>query len=156
MLPTHKLSCLQTPDTKSFLEVNKYFSKNTTLLLLCCKTKNWNVMKALLELDPEKYPTLFSKDTDKCKCKSICLCKHHLYFQDDSKANCLHLALEDGQLDICQMIIDKVDVYTLKTCPIDGNKAALKYITEIEGTRKDFPEIGKLKSMVMQKLKEKD
>jgi len=32
----------------------------------------------------------------------------------------------------------------------------LKYIKEIEGTRKDFPEIGKLKSMVMQKLKEKD
>jgi len=106
---------LHTPDTESFLEVNKHFSRNTTLALLCCKTKNWNLMKALLELDPEKYPTLFSKDTEKCKCKDICLCKHHLYFQDDSKANCLHLALEDGQLDICQMIIDKVDVYTLKT-----------------------------------------
>ena len=101
---------LHTPDTESFLEVNKHFSRNTTLALLCCKTKNWNLMKALLELDPGKYPTLFSKDTEKFKCKDICLCKHHLYFQDDSKANCLHLALEDGQLDICQMIIDKVDV----------------------------------------------
>jgi len=50
------------------------------------------------------------------------------------------------------MIIDKVDVYTLKTCPIEGNKIALKYIKEIERTRKDFPEIGELKSMLEQKL----
>ena len=62
---------LHTPDTESFLEVNKHFSRNTTLALLCCKTKNWNLMKALLELDPEKYPTMFSKDREKCKCKTF-------------------------------------------------------------------------------------
>ena len=147
---------LHTPDGKSFLEVNKYFSKNTTLPLLCCKTKNWNVMKALLELDHEKYPTLFSQDRDKCKCsKSICLCKHHLYFQDDSKANCLHLALEDGQKEICEMIIERVDVHTLKTVPIEGTKHALAYIKEMERTGNDFPGLGQLRTLVEQKIAKK-
>ena len=71
---------------------------------------------------PEKYPSLFqAPEAQK---------KHRLFHQDESKANCLWLALEDGQFDICQMIIDKVDIFTLKSATISGNRNALKVIED--------------------------
>ena len=76
-----------------------------------------------------------------------------MYFQDDSKANCLHLALEDGQMEICEMIIERVDVHTLKTVPIEGTKHALAYIKEMERT--DFPGLGQLKTLLEQKIAKK-
>ena len=100
---------------------NKYFSQNTTVLLLACKTKCWNVVKAILET----YPLLFYKD-DQIKNQK----KHPLYDNDDSKANCLHLAIEDEQTEIYNMIIERVDKFTLKTSPIADNKPALKFVIE--------------------------
>ena len=78
----------------SFAPINKHFAKKTTLLLLAAKTKSWGVVKAILELDPVKYPILFTDPEPKS------LKKHPLYHQDDSKTNCLNVAIEDGQVEI--------------------------------------------------------
>ena len=89
--------------------INKHFSKKTTLLLLAAKTKSWGIVKAILELDPAKYPSLFQDPDPKT------MEEHPLYHRDESKANCMYLAIEDGEIDICEMIIDRVDVRTLKS-----------------------------------------
>ena len=79
-------------------------------------------MKALLHLDPVKYPSLFNSPGNQKK--------HPLYHQDESRANCLHLAIEDGQIEICHKIIGLLDVFSLKTMPIVDNKTASKYVKE--------------------------
>ena len=101
--------------------ISKHFSRKTTLLLLASKTKSWNIVRAILHLSPEKYPSLFTKEGG-------IQSKHPLYHQDESKSNCLHLALEDKQLDLCQLIIGNVDQYTLKTMPVVDGKTVLKVI----------------------------
>ena len=111
---------LKTPQERE--EVSSFYSRNTTLLLLAAKTKSWNVVKAILELDPEEFPNyLKARPNNK---------KHPLYDQDDSKANLLHMAIEDGQVDVCLIIIDIVDVYTLKNVPVKDKKTALALIQE--------------------------
>ena len=137
---------IHTPKTDSFLEVNKYFSKNTTLLLLSCKTGNWNIVRAILE----QYPSLFCKEGD------VIQQKHPLYFQDDFKAHCLHLAIKDGQFDICKTIIDKVDVYNLKTNPIEGNKTALKFVEfQISQFQDECVKLMELKEIIEKKIGKK-
>ena len=108
---------VETPVT--FDPVSKHFSRKTTLVLLASKTKSWNIVRSILHLNPSKYPTLFTK-------VGGVQSKHPLYHQDESKSNCLHLAFEDRQLDICQLIIGNVDQYTLKTMPVVGGKTVLK------------------------------
>ena len=102
-------------------------------------------MRALLELKEKKYPSLFFKENDDVQTK------HPLYFQDDSKANCLHLAIKDRQIDICRTIIDKVGVYNLKTNPIEGNKTVLKFIE----TQEDCQEMNELKKDIKTKIGKK-
>ena len=46
-------------DTFTDEKPSQYCCKGTNLLLIACKTKNWQVVKKLLQLDPEKYPKLF-------------------------------------------------------------------------------------------------
>ena len=111
------IKVINTPE--SLQPISKHFSRNTTLLLLASKTKSWNIVRAILQLSPEKYPSLFSKEGG-------IQSKHPLYHQDESKSNCLHLAFEDRQLDLCKLIIGNVDQYTLKTMPVVGQKTVLK------------------------------
>ena len=102
---------LSTPREK----ISKLVFTNTTLSHLVCKTKSWDVMKAILDLDPAKYPILFSKEG--------------LYKLDDSKAHCLFLAIEDGQLDICKMMIEKIiDIDTIKSMLIVDSKDVKKNV----------------------------
>ena len=75
---------------------------------------------ALLKLDPEKYPSLLKN------CKK----KHPLYHQDDHGTNSLLLALQSEQLEICQMMIEIIDVYTLKSVSLSSNKTLLNYVTD--------------------------
>ena len=132
---------------KVSLQVNKYFSKNTTLLLLASKTKSWNIVRAILQLDPEKYPTLF-QSVGQMK-------KHPLYFQDDSGANCLHLAIEDEQFDIAKVIIDKVDEFTLKTMAVVKNKPALKFIEEMLKMDQNLEELTEIKELIEKRIGKK-
>ena len=121
---------------------SRHYARNTTLLLLAAKTKSWSVVKAILQLDPEEYPSLL-KEVGNQK-------KHPLYHQDESKANCFHLAIEDFQIDICQMIITLVDVYTLKTIPISGGQTALKFINQ--KVREGFDDFEKLQISIIRKI----
>merc|ERR1712107_697781 len=102
--------------------INKHFAKGTTLLLLACKIKSWGVVKTILKLNPEKYASLFKTPGAQQK--------HPLYHQDDSKSSCLLLALEDGQLDICEKIVDIVDVYTLRCIHIVEDKNISTYVED--------------------------
>ena len=58
-------------------------------------------MKAIVQLKKENYPILFSRKG--------------LYLSDDSNAHCLLLVIEDGQVDICEEIIDKIDRDIIKS-----------------------------------------
>ena len=78
--------------------------RKTTLFLMACKANKWNIVRALLKLDPEKYPSLFRK-SDK---------EHPLYHVDDHKMNPLFLALKSEQIEICKIMIEKIDTKTLK------------------------------------------
>ena len=136
---------VQTP--KVSLQVNKYFSKNTTLFLLASKTKSWNIVKAILQLDPDRFPTMFHSVGQ--------MKKHPLYVQDDSGANCLHLAIEDKQFDIARVIIDKVDEFTLKTMSIVKNKTVLKFIQELERLQLNDEELIEVKEFVEERIGKK-
>ena len=121
----------------------KYISKNTTLFLLACKTKSWNIVKALLQLDPDRYPTLL-KSVGQMK-------KHPLYIQDDSGANCLHLAIEDKQFDIARKIINIVDVYSLKNMIIVQDQTLLQYLEDVLQKDKS-KELQALKALVQEEI----
>ena len=75
--------------------------------------------------------------------------RHPLYHQDESKANCVYLAIEDHQLDVVDAIVDKVDVFTLNTMPIVDNKIALKYVQE--KVKKGFVEFEELSKALQRK-----
>ena len=94
--------------------------RNTTLFLMACKANKWNIVMALLKLNPEKYPSLFKK----------CGKKHSLYDLDEHKTNPLILALQSEQIDICKIMIEKVDAETLKKETVTEKKTAMKYVTE--------------------------
>ena len=51
--------------------------------------------------------------------------RHSLYYTDDSNENCLNLAIESHEIDICKMIFEKVDVSTLREFPIIRNLKAI-------------------------------
>lgn len=89
---------LRTPKTSTF--VSQYFAKNTNLLLLAVKTKSWGIARAILGLNPEKYPRIFKVTPGQ---------NHPLYHLDASKANCLYMAIEDEQIEIIKMILDIID-----------------------------------------------
>lgn len=97
--------------------------RNTTLFLMACKANKWNIVMALLKLDPQKYPSLLQNSG---KMQS----RHPLYHQDDHCTNPLLLALQSEQIEICQIMIEIIDAHTLKTCTIYKDKTILKYVTE--------------------------
>ena len=92
----------------------------TSLFLMACKAKKWKIVMAHLKQNPARYPSLF-KNTEK---------KHPLYHQDDHGTNSLLLALQSEQLEICQMMIEIIDAYTLKSVALSPNKTVLKYVTD--------------------------
>ena len=106
---------LHSPEKKT---IDESICEYTNLSLLASKTKSWGVMKAIIvELPKENYPTLFSREG--------------LYSSDASKAHCLQLAIEDGQIDICTSIIKKVDLNTIKSVNNLNGKTAKKLICEL-------------------------
>ena len=112
-------------------------------MLIASKAKSWNIVRALLQLDPDRYPTLL-KSVGQMK-------KHPLYIQDDSGANCLHLAIEDKQFDIARKIINIVDVYSLKNMIIVQKQTLLQYLEDV--LKKDkSKELQALKALVQEQI----
>ena len=103
---------------EKFEEVNKYFARDTTLLIIAAKTNSWAVVRAILE----SYPQMFETKNDNQK--------HVLYHQDDSKTSLVQQALEKGEIDILKIIITYVDVFTLKTIPVHDGKTLKKILAE--------------------------
>ena len=95
--------------------------RNTTLILMACKANKWNIVTALLKLDPEKYPPFLEKNG-----KNI----HLLYHKDGHGTNALLLALQSEQIGVCQIMIEKIDAETLKKEVVTDKMTALKYVTE--------------------------
>ena len=110
------------PEQQNEDEISPHFYRNTTLLMLAAKTKSWGVVKAILNLPPNEYPSLFEEEG--------LMKKHPLYHEDDSKANLLYLAIEDEQDEVCAKIIEHVDEYTLRTAAVFDGKTALQFIDE--------------------------
>ena len=111
--------------------LSKHVANHTTLLLLAFKTKRWNVCKAILSLDAQKYPSLDKVERGKVMINASekkIRRRHSLYHTDDSNENCLNLAIESHEIDICKMIFEKVDVSTLREFPIIGNLKAMDVI----------------------------
>ena len=108
-----------------------------------------SIVKTLLELDSEHYTTLTTRIEGPQS-------KHPIYFKDDSGWNSFYLAIEDGQFDICHLMLDMVDRSTLKTIPIIGGKKALKFVNEeLENPEKvdSHTELNELKTSIKNKLK---
>ena len=101
---------METPKACQQFQVNENYSKNTSLLLLACKTKKWNIWRSIMELDKDKYKILFTtNDRDHL---------HPLNCRDDSNATCLDLSLEDRQMDISKFIIQNLDIQSLKSVKV--------------------------------------
>ena len=103
----------------------------------------------MLELNPESYPTLFTNPVN--------IPVHPLYFQDESKSTCLYLAINDSQIDICKMIIQKVDDYTLREIEVVENLTVLEVLQQIlksDGKYHEFERTGflELKNLVEEKV----
>ena len=77
--------------------------------------------------------------------------KHPLYVQDDSGANCLHLAIEDKQFDIARKIINIVDVYSLKNMIIVQDQTLLQYLEDVLQKDKS-KELQALKALVQEEI----
>ena len=140
--------------------VEEYVYMNLTLIQLACLTKNWKIVKAILELDPVKYKKLFPQQVKKSK-------NHPLYsiIEDDSKKNCLCLAIEDGQKEICLLIIAKVGQETLRSGSVIGKKTAKKFVDEMIKERKDtnatehgleYEELQEIQQSIQSKLSNKE
>ena len=82
-------------------------------------------------MDAKKYPSLDKVERGKVminESEKKIRRRHYLYFTDDSNENCLNLAIEADEIDICKMIFEKVDVSTLEKYPIIGNQKAMDVI----------------------------
>ena len=105
-----------------------------------------------MELDSDKFPSLFKKEEKG---------NHPLYFQDESGTSCLREAIKDGQIDICKMIIDEIDLFTLKQGHVSPNKSALKFIEDIKQNhikqnQYDNHEVEQLQRYIENKLGKKE
>ena len=128
-------------------EITPHYAKSTTLFILACQNNCWGIVKAMLDLNPERYPRLFQDPEPRSQAK------HPLFHESDLRGNCLHYAIEDGQLDICKLIIEKVDASTLRTKTIQNNKTAKFIIQEkIDQGNTDFREI---KDLIASKIVKK-
>ena len=87
---------------------SKYFANKTTLLLLACRTQNWEVVSSLLG----SY-------------------KLNISHKDANGSNGLHLAIKAGKGDICMAMIDTIDVRSLKADVNAENKTALMLVSEL-------------------------
>ena len=114
-------------------KLSENVANHTTLLLLAFKMKMWKVCESILLLEPSKYPSLYKVEKG-----SVLLSKgekkkrrrHSLYHTDDSDDNCLYLAIEAHKIEVCKLILDKVDVETLHKFPIIGDRIAKEVIEE--------------------------
>ena len=115
-------SSVSTKFTETFVteEPSKYYCNETNLLLVACKTKNWNVVEALLNLNPDKYPSLFTKGTK----------RHPLLYRDEDGQDCLIMAINNDQYELVRMLIDRLDVRTLKSELIYGDKTTLTVMSQ--------------------------
>ena len=125
---------------------SKLISKKTNVFILACRTKQWEIVKAILELDPNKYPMLLEITGIGGKQAS----KHPLYHEDDkgnngfflilneicslekSKVNDLHLLKE-----LAKLTISHIDAHTLKTKNIQKGKTPLQFIEEKQNDNLD-------------------
>ena len=98
---------------------SKYCCKGTNLLLLASKTKKWNIVKAILSLNPETYSTLFTKG-DK---------KHPLLHKDEQGEDCFYLAIQAKNIEIIKLIVDKIDSKSLKSETLVENKTTFKLLS---------------------------
>ena len=83
---------------------SKHVANHTTLLLLAFKTKKWDICKAILSLDTQKYPSLDKVERGKVminESEKKIRRRHSLYYTDDSNENCLNIAIESHEIDIC-------------------------------------------------------
>ena len=123
--------------------------RNTTLFLMACKANKWNIVMALLNLDKKKYPSLLQNI-------GTIQSRHPLYHLDDHGTNALLLALQSEKIEICQMMIEKIDAHTLRACTILKDKTLLKYVTEeMSGSNSQTLLIESIEAKIGKKKKKK-
>ena len=85
-------------------------------------------MNSEIQTNRDTFGLLESLDLLDCETKKRR--RHALFHTDDSNKNFLHLAIEAHEINICKMMIEKVDSNNLNEYPIIGNKKAIGIIKE--------------------------
>ena len=120
-------------ETHSEVETpSPYFANKTTLLLLACRTKKWELVESLLDN--------YTPNTS---------------HKDEKGSNALHLAIEANNPYIAKKIIGKMDNNVLKSEVNSTGKTALKLITEMILNGSPHDEFNSLEKAILQKTGQK-
>ena len=123
----------------------KTVPRNTSVIMLAGRISCWNLVASILDLNPQKYPTLLAS-----KSNTI----HPLFENDSSGETIFFMALEDNdesdKYNICEKLVKVVDGFTLINAHVVGDETAIEYLY-----RKLGPKPNSLIQMIENKCKEK-
>ena len=118
--------------------------RNTSVLMVAGRISCWRLVGSILDLKPEKYPTLLTANPNTI---------HPLFEKDSSGETIFYLAIKDKndseEYNICEKLVRIADRFTLTNAHIIGDETALQYLHKRVG-----PEPNSLIQMIEDKCKE--